>query len=149
MVCELCGKSAELISAEIESVELAVCAGCAKHGTMRKKSVQQSYVYSSPGKELPDVRIVPHFAYLIKTARERKNLNREDFARLLNEKESIVAKWEQGIVKPTIEAAQRLEQKLGVSLIEKEDAGSVEQPKRKLDDTLTLGDILMIKKREK
>ncbi len=150
----MCGREGNLLLAEIEGVELRVCPSCAKHGKIKSGS---SYSRSQPGfplgfstrKEEPEERIITNFAQLLRGIRERSHLNLEDFAKFLNEKESIVSKWEGGSVSPNLEEAKRLQKLLGVGLIVKEEAGEeLKQEKRKPgEDTLTLGDFIKVKKR--
>ena len=76
-------------------------------------------------------------------------MSQEDFAKFLNERESIVAKWEQGSLRPRIDTARRLERKLGIRLVEKEEETSedVDVPKVKKDE-FTLGDFIKVRKRK-
>ena len=153
-LCEMCGKNNNLMLAEIEGVELKVCSVCAKHGKVRAGSVHSDYRsgYSRrfpPPKEEPEERVISTFAQLLRGIRERSRLNLEDFAQFLNEKESIVSKWEGGSVSPNLEEAKRLQKLLGVGLIVKEEmGGELKQEKHKPgEDTFTLGDFIKIKKR--
>lgn len=150
----MCGRNNNLVLAEIEGVELKVCSACAKHGKIKSNP---SYSRSLLGfsskfplrKEEPEEKIIANFAQLLRGIRERSHLTLEDFSQFLNEKESIVSKWESGTVSPNLEEAKRLQKLLGTSLIVKEEAGEeLKQEKRKPgEDTLTLGDFIKIKKR--
>ncbi len=153
-VCEMCGKSTELMKAEIEGVELNVCNSCAKFGKVKRsfqgsRSSHSSFSSSHPVKqESPSFRIVSNFAQQIRTARERNGLNHEDFAKFLNERESVVAKWEHGDLRPPVELAQRLGKKLGLTLVEKDEDKMVEVEKqRKNQEEFTLGDFIKVRKR--
>ncbi|MBI2145850.1 hypothetical protein HYU22_00745 [Candidatus Woesearchaeota archaeon] len=35
--CELCGKTAEVVTADIEGVELKVCSHCTAHGIVKQR----------------------------------------------------------------------------------------------------------------
>ena len=153
--CEMCGREAELVKAEIEGGELKVCYGCAKYGKIKQESVHRVLpqskkpVGSASKHERPSFRIVKDCSSLIRTAREKREMSQEDFAKFLNERESIVAKWEQGSLRPRIDTARRLERKLGIRLVEKEEETSedVDVPKVKKDE-FTLGDFIKVRKRK-
>jgi len=152
-ICEMCGKQGNLLLAEVEGVELKVCPSCAKHGIV--KSSLRSYGPSrfnrsfSAQKEEVEEKVVPYYARLIREVREQKGLNQKDFAKLLNEKESITAKWESGSMPPSLEEAKRLQRILNISLVMREEKGEElkSEKRRPGDDTLTLGDFIKVKKR--
>ncbi len=147
--CELCGRLGQIVTAEVEGVELKICQLCAKHGTIIRQTQQRHAFIRGPiKKEEPEYRIVDNFAELIRGAREKKALSHADFAKFLNEKESVVAHWEAGSLKPGIEAAQRLEAKLGLKLIVVEEAAPVKLDQQRKGDELTLGDFVKVRKRK-
>lgn len=154
VVCEMCGKDSPLLVAEIEGAEMKVCSGCAKYGTIKKSSWQNS---KSSGKNLPqkskpvqeklEFKLIDNFAQKIKSARDARNLTQEDFAKLINEKESISSKWERGEFKPSIETARRLEKVLGLILVIKEENSTEKIEVDKKTNELTLGDFVKVRKR--
>ena len=146
--CELCGKLAPLLLAEVESVDLKVCAACAKHGQIKKRPPSPLTILRPVKPEAPEFFIVDTYAQLLRSSREKKGLSQQDFARFLNEKESILAKWEAGALKPSIDMARMLERKLGLALVMMEEKISAksEQPAR--SDELTLGDMVKVRKRK-
>lgn len=152
-LCEMCGKTGNLVLAEVEGVELKVCPNCAKHGVVKSRG---NYNYnprfqrtSYSKREEVEEKVVENYAHLIREAREKSNLNQEDFAQLLQEKESVTSKWESGSMPPSLEEARKLQRFLGITLIRKEESEEeLKQEKRRPgDDTLTLGDFIKIKKR--
>ncbi len=146
--CELCGKEALLVVAEIEGGEVEVCPGCAKYGVVKRRAGKpQVLPQPLPKPEEPEYGIVADYALLIRSARELKGMTQEDFAKLLSEKESILAKWEAGTLKPSIETARKLEKKLGIRLIELDETISVKLDKGRSDE-LTLGDFVKVRKRK-
>ena len=147
-VCEMCGNGGSLLSVEVEGVEMQVCHNCSKYGQVKAK--EQRFSGSRPVKmksEMPDVKIIDNYAFLLRRAREQKNMSHEEFAKLLNEKESIVAKWEQGILKPKISLANRIGRILKINLLEKDDHGAVSLEKKAGSGELTLGDFIKVKKK--
>ncbi|MEK6950285.1 MAG: multiprotein bridging factor aMBF1 [Nanoarchaeota archaeon] len=152
MSCELCGKADASLLAEVEGVDLQVCAQCVRYGTIKKRPAAANSARFSPSAsvklEEPEYTIVSNYAFLLRTVREKKELSQQDFAKFLNERESVVAKLEAGSLKPGLETARKLERKLGIKLVELEQAsaGRVE-PKRKSEE-LTLGDLVKVRKRK-
>lgn len=145
--CELCGKAADIVVADIEGVELKVCAGCASHGTIKQRFTHQSKPMI-PHPEGPEYRVVSTYASLLHSAREKKGMSQEDFAKFLREKESILAKWEAGTLKPNIESARRIGKMLGFSLVEKDEDAASSSPSAKKSEEPTLGDFVKVRTRK-
>lgn len=155
-LCEMCGKEADIVEADIEGVELNVCPGCVKFGVQKsvffgpKKAGElhsNEFSRRKTARSEPELKIAANYSQLIRLARDKRNLNQEDFAKLINERESLVAKWESGLMKPNIDAARRLEKLLRIQLVEEEDSISFAAEKRKADE-LTLGDFVKIRTRK-
>jgi putative transcription factor len=148
-VCEMCGGSGSLVNADVEGVELKVCQKCTKYGKVKKSFSSQNSPYKKSFKrqEGPALKIVGNYSSLIRTAREQKGMKQEDFAKFLNERESVVSKWEQGILKPRIDIARKIGRVLHINLIQKEaEKKPFEQEKSKADG-MTLGDFIKVRKR--
>ena len=148
----MCGTDTELVLAEVEAVELKLCANCIKFGKVKSRSGNNYYPQrhsTKIAKPSMEFRIVSDYFSIIKSAREKRNLNQEDFSKLIQEKESILQKWESGALKPSIESAKRLERILNIILIQKEedDTETEKQPNKRNSDIFTLGDFIKIKKR--
>ncbi|MBS3117010.1 TIGR00270 family protein [Candidatus Woesearchaeota archaeon] len=152
-VCELCGREEHLLAVEVESVEMSVCAECAKFGKVKARTSLVAFSQQRVSKvEEPEFTVTLDYASLLKTARESRHLNQEDFAQFLNERVSLVQKWEQGTMPPGIDTARRLEKKLGIYLIEKIEKNTIDLPLNKSSkraDTFTLGDFVKVRKRGK
>src|SRR3989338_3745730 len=109
MACEMCGKDTNLVTATIDSAELRVCEPCAKYGIVKAQSRIEVYERRRTVKiEQPEIKLIPSFASILKSARDGRKLNQQEFAQLLQERESVVQKWESGTLKPNLETAQRL-----------------------------------------
>lgn len=159
----MCGKEASLILLEVEGVELKACPSCTRFGSVKQNSEKNwgkespnflqginHPVNQSPRNEEPELKLVDNYSSLIRSEREKRGMKQEDFAKFLNERESIVSKWEQGTLKPGVDTAKKLEKQLGINLIEILDyAGSekLANPKEK-KDVFTLGDFIRIRKRK-
>ena len=121
--CELCGSqiTGEVIPIVVENVPMKVCRPCSKHGqpTVSKKIEKKP----KPVKEmftfkLPSVR--EDYSRLIKDARERMGLTQDELGSKIAEQGTVVKLIEESKFKPDQELAKKLEQVLGISLIEEE-----------------------------
>ncbi len=149
-VCEMCGRFGELVTADVEGVALQVCGACSKYGQVRHKGMaagQQARRFAAPVKEVVEHAVRGDFAFLLRREREKRKLTQEEFAKLLQEKESMLASWEHGTIKPLVDSARRLERILGISLVVKEEWEDVKQEKSGKKDELTLGDFIKVRKR--
>ncbi len=149
-VCEMCGKSGQLVTADVEGVPLQVCGACSKYGQVRHKGATpfaHTRRFSAPVKEVVEHAVRGDFAFLLRREREKRKLTQEEFAKLLQEKESMLASWEHGMIKPLVDVARRLEKVLGISLVVKEELEDVKLEKSGKKEELTLGDFIKVRKR--
>ncbi len=143
-VCEMCGKATPLFSAIVEGSELNVCINCGRFGKMLRKPAARVVKKASAEKAPEPVEtVVNDFAVLIRSAREKAGLTQKDFARSLNEKESMVQKLENGAFVPPLALAKKLEKLLKIKLVEFEQEGDVANEKRG-SGPFTIGDILNV-----
>jgi len=144
--CELCGKDTPLFIAVVEGSKLNVCINCGKFGKVLRMppvAVQKNAPVAEASE--PVEVVVTDYALLIRTAREKSGMTQKDFARSLNEKESIIQKIENGVFVPPILMARKLEKLLKIKLVEVEKEDEVSKEKR-ASGPLTIGDILNVKK---
>ncbi|MDO8511236.1 MAG: multiprotein-bridging factor 1 family protein [Nanoarchaeota archaeon] len=144
--CDMCGRQGDLVTAEVERVEMKVCPNCARFGMIKRKADAAPLLQKKLHKE-PAFRVTANYAAVLRQAREKQKLSQEDFARFLQEKESIVAKWEQGRMQPSVEVARQLEKILGVSLVMEDIEQSFEKDKNAKSDGFTLGDFMKVRKK--
>ncbi len=147
--CELCGKDTELFRSDIEGTILNVCKDCSSFGKILspiKKAELRTIKkeISLPAELEMTEAIVPNFSELVKQAREKRNLKQEDFAKMLNEKASIIHKIETGTLEPPIPLAKKLEKMLGIKLITQVKEELLQQSKAKTDQ-VTIGDLIKLK----
>jgi putative transcription factor len=132
--CEMCGRSTEnLTKVKIERTTLEACPNCAKFGTKVQEAPMPRYVegYNPQRREFTPrparkevlMEIVDDYANIIRSARERLGLKQEEFAKKLNEKESIMQKIEAGSFTPSIEQARKFEKVLKIKLVEEISEG--------------------------
>src|SRR3989344_3249116 len=144
--CDMCGKQGGLVTAEVEGVDMNVCPNCSQYGTVKRRADYVHVPQKRIHKEQP-FRVTANYASLLRQVREKQGLSQEDFARFLQEKESIVAKWEQGRMQPSVDVARRLEKTLGVMLVEEELEQAFVQEKIPKGDGFTLGDFMKVRKK--
>lgn len=153
MECEMCGKIGNVVKTKVEGTFLNVCNNCARHGKVVEKVEDLAGVSNikrktfSRDKEISEY-IVPNYNSLVKNKREQIGLKQEDFAKKVNEKVSVIQHIESGKLEPSLKLAKKLEHFLGIKLIEKDDF-EYEGGVREEASTMTLGDMLKIKKRTK
>lgn len=143
--------------AEVEGVELNVCPDCARHGIIQRRTTAPSATPSAVSafssrpllisQEKPEFKVVDNFSSLLRSAREKRGMKQEDFAKLLNERESIIAKWESNSLKPRIDAASKMGRILGINLVEEDMEVAAKMEAGKRGDELTLGDFVKVRKR--
>jgi putative transcription factor len=128
--CELCGR--QVLDGQkkvmIDSTVFNVCASCSKRGkpyvpseTGKKKTMG----YTAPKRMIKpfrkismtdDIILNPEFAKIIREARMKKGLTHEQLGIKMNEKATILRKFETGTLKPDEILAKKLEHFLGIKL---------------------------------
>ncbi len=121
--CELCGSqiTGEVIPIVVENVPMKVCRPCSKHGTppiskkneKKPKPVKEIFTF-----RLPSVK--NDYSKLIKDGREKMGLTQDELGSKIAEQGTVVKLLEQSKFKPDQELAKKLEEVLGISLIEEE-----------------------------
>ncbi len=165
MQCELCG--GEIRGAprvvHIEGAELRVCVPCSKYGTEVQKPRASTPVSPQPPRRAgappapqPAARrrrdlfdrmegeLAEDYSDRIRKARVAKGWTEKQLALEIMERELLIKKVERGDLVPEEELRKKLEEVLGISLIESVEK-EVKSPKGK-GMTTTLGDIISIKK---
>ena len=146
----MCGKESRLVLADVEGGELKVCSNCTKYGTVKRSGVNivSPFKRKASHDDGPQFKVVENYSTLIRSAREKKGLKQEDFAKFLNERESIVAKWEQGSLKPRIDVAKRIGRLLRISLVVKDEVADKVEIKKGKSSEFTLADFVKVRKRK-
>ena len=151
----MCGKETSLVSADVEGVELKVCSGCSQYGTIKKtKKNNYSSHRRKVTREQSNYRVVKMYSSLLRKEREKRNMNHKEFATFINERESLVSKWEQGSLHPNLTTARKLSKLLKIKLVELEGAVSKDgddsdaSPKAKKAGELTIGDFIKVRKKK-
>jgi putative transcription factor len=136
--CELCGRQVTdgQKKVMIDSTVFNVCTSCSKRGkpympseTAKKKTMgytaAKTMGYTAPKRMIrpfrkismtDDIILNPEFAKIIREARMKKGLTHEQLGIKMNEKATILRKFETGTLKPDEILAKKLEHFLGIKL---------------------------------
>ncbi len=135
MECEICGKQCNNpVEIEIDGATMLVCNECSSLGKrVRSRNLQRtSHSAFIPYKRspLPGIKkneldiglsLAPDYGERIRKAREKRGWKREELAKKLFEKESVLHRIESGHFKPDDKLIEKIESLLGISLREEED----------------------------
>ena len=162
----MCGTEAPVTLVEIDRVELYACPKCARFGKPvvkkrpPKKMFQKKPISARPAQKtqpkrairpkkdfLHDKILVDGYGTIIQEARRERGLGRAEFANLIKEKETLLARIEAEKVLPTDRVVAKIERELDVELkTEVSDESSV------LEDFIpkstTIGAIAKIKRKK-
>ncbi len=149
----MCGSEGKMYKAIVEGAELTVCQNCSKFGRVisvikqkePEKITPKAGKSKEPEKEIMQI-IVKDYAEKIKKKRENLGLKQKDFAKKINEKESLIQNIESGRYEPSIEIAKKFERFLKIKLIEDYEDTPEPQAKSKTD-SFTIGDFIKVKKK--
>ena len=114
MECELCGRNAQLVKAEVEGTFLEVCPNCLKLGRPEIPAAVPTAARSPRDPSASEIN--PDFAKIVKAARAREGLNITQLADKIREKASVVERVEKGM-RPTDMLARKLEKALKIKLL--------------------------------
>lgn len=136
--CELCGR--QLTTGKravlIDGIPFNVCIPCSKHGKPHESVPPDSNIINRGGKATnvikpstnksrhlanriqmtDDTILTSDFSKLIREARMKKGFTHEQLAKLMNERATLLKKFETGALKPDEILARKLERHLGIKL---------------------------------
>lgn len=153
MNCDICGRDALLYTVLVEGSEMKVCEKCSSAGKVIKRP---EFVIPKKPKNIEPARatqvmkeivetIVEDYGARIKQAREKTGLTQKEFAKKINEKESMLHKLETGSFEPSMPLAKKLEKILQIALIEQTEQEKAQAPAKKdKSEGLTIGDVLKL-----
>src|SRR3989338_4596212 len=149
MLCDMCGNPGKLFKTIVEGTELSVCQECSRFGKVvgvieltRPIAKAKSEETKTEVMEL----LVEDYAEKIRKKRESLGLNQDEFAKKLNEKESLIQKIESGHFEPSIGLAKKISRILQIKLVEEYEERHEKQPRPKIEG-FTLGDFIKIKEK--
>jgi len=154
MQCELCGRVCDCRPATVDNVEMMLCPSCMKYGKGMKTGLGTPAVSQKPilerikrpkikdvYKEM-DKDLVTGWSDLIKNARQKKGLTREQLGFKIGERTVTIAKIENGDLRPSDKMIEKLEKELEISLVEKVSNVSSTLSGRRSSTNLSLGDFI-------
>ena len=161
VICEVCGKNVlGGFKVNLEGSQVIACERCAGLGQVvskvdgaakpKKKPVQPMLEQEpSPVKEVEvEYELVDDYGAKVKAAREKMGLTQEDLGMAINEPHSVIHRMELGKYEPPIGVVHKIEHKLRVSLLTKSQDDDVAKVADASKD-LTLGDMIVVRKRDK
>ena len=157
MQCELCGKeSNECKTATVDNVRMMLCFSCLRHGTnilaTKSVSVNKPILNNLKRQRAKDVYkdmdkdLVNDWYVLIKNARKKKGLTREELGFNIGERTVTIAKIENGDLRPSDKLIEKLEKNLDIKLIEELKELTHLSSVSKSSSGLTLGDFVKSEK---
>ncbi|MFH0961069.1 MAG: multiprotein-bridging factor 1 family protein [archaeon] len=117
ILCEICGSRPARGRHSVEGAILSVCEQCGKFGAPVRDVFLKRQRGAAPAVGDGEPEVAPNYAEIIRKGRERAGLTQKELAAKSLERESVVAKIEQGEFIPSIPTAKKLEKVLGVRLI--------------------------------
>jgi len=160
MQCELCGSDyGECRPAIVDGVKMLLCPGCMRHGKgisvssstnnkspnillQRIKKPREKDVYKDMNKEL-----VMGWNEIIRKARKKKDLTREELGFRIGERTVTISKIENGDLRPSDKLIKKLEKNLDIVLFEEVKKISQISAGSRSDGGLTLGDFIKTEKK--
>jgi len=153
MECELCGRVYDCRPAVVDGVRMMLCPGCMRHGKgvkpaeapnevkrpieQRIKKPREKDVYKDMTKEL-----VSNWNKIIKNAREKKKLSREELGFKIGERTVTISKIENGELRPSDNMIKKLEKELEITLMEEVASTPSYSAGTRSGRGLTLGDFI-------
>ncbi len=123
--CELCGiPTKDVYVLNVENVELRTCASCAKGKKVVRTEMEAQAQKPRPAFQRQrtvrdeDKLLVENYANAIRNAREEMKIPLKVLAEMLNEKEHLLLRIEEGKTMPTIALTKKLEKTLKIKLTE-------------------------------
>lgn len=134
-----------MFKAEIEGTVLEVCESCLSFGEKIIEPEVLRRVRRIKTKPLVEEEtvFVDNYGKLILSTRKRMNLTREEFAKKINEKESVIKRVEAEQMMPNDALTKKIERFLGIKLTKTYEKKRIEKKVQR--GKLTLGDIVEVK----
>jgi len=158
MQCELCGKESKgCRPGIIDGVKMMLCPDCIKHGTAVKISkaappVVNRYIQRNPinakKKDIfkkMDKELISDWSKVIKEARVKKGLSREELGFRIGERTVTISKIENGDLRPSDKMIEKLEKELDITLMEEIKDVSI-QTGHSYSGGMSLGDFIKTEK---
>jgi len=151
----MCGKPGANKVAKIAGAEMTVCDSCAARGEVveeireptRRERIIERKREEPKIQEAPKLEeVLENCGELVRHKREELGLKQEELAQRINEPESLIKRVEHGFV-PNLKVAHKLQRILHVKLTEVSEGTEQEYVSGHGSGELTLGDVIIIKKK--
>ncbi len=147
-LCEMCGTEQDrLRPVLVEGTRLRLCDRCSRFGEeIRPAKTRPATLPGAPRTRTDrpvletEYDLAPDFPDRLRRAREAFGWKREELARRINEKLSVLEKLEKGRMRPPDTLVAKLERVLEIRLRERVEEG--EAPRHTETRPLTLGDLI-------
>ncbi|MFQ5997901.1 MAG: multiprotein bridging factor aMBF1 [Candidatus Bathyarchaeia archaeon] len=170
MRCEVCGRTFQdqPRRAIVEGAKLLVCPTCARHASadweepkQPKQQIRaQGRIYGQTSRKpvgtrksldttLEEYVLVEDYGAIVRQIREKLRWSQEDLGRKINAKSSLIAKIETKKITPDEPTIKQLEHVLGINLQSPITTDTQLEKASKAATDLTLGDVVVMKKRER
>jgi len=150
MRCEVCGQEIreQPFYRIIEGGRMTVCGQCSKFGSgdwdPRQVNVSQNQRRPAQPRRLrndleaaEELELIDNYGELIRKSRQKKKLSVEDFAKKINEKESVVKKMEKEEMNPPAKLIKKIENSV-VKKMEKEEMNPPAKLIKKIENALNI-----------
>ncbi len=131
----------------MEDTILEVCENCLKYGELIESTpITNERIAETPvikEENVEDTVLVDNYGKLIIESREKINLTREEFAKKINEKESVIKRVEKEEMEPDDKLIDKIEKFLSIKLTTTYESKKIESKANK--GKLTIGDVLEVK----
>ena len=138
----------------MEGSEVTVCSNCKQFGIEKATTVSQAGITKvvlkkkrSIGKIEFTEELVENYNLIIRREREKRGWSQEKLAKMIQEKESLIKKIENAEIVPEPEVIEKLERVLNVKL--RERVPDIKLDTKRKTQVLTLGDVVVVKKKKK
>lgn len=171
--CDICGRETEVHKYKIEGAEVIACSSCGKHGTLIedrsaprvKATFKGSYPNLKYDKRAPskpktqaqprysnqrrEKVLIEHYGRAITSARDKMGITRQELAKSLFIRETLLAKIEAETMRPADEVLKKIEKALNIILFEEsEEVVTQYDGDKKPAKSMTLGDFATIRKKK-
>jgi len=151
MRCEICGKKVigRPMRVKVDGSIMQTCNECAKFGKIQKeprKIFKPRTAPRRPRTRQPTYEVSEDFNNMIRMAREKKGWSREDLAKNIYEKASVINRIESGKMVPDIKLAKKIEKTLNIKILDKVDDEQLDDITPSRRGGTTIGDIAHIKR---
>lgn len=160
MQCEICERYIEKGKrVKVEGSIIITCDECSSYGEVigevkigeeRKKVKRETEPLQERIEfEIETEDLVEDYPKIIREAREKKGMKQKDLASSINEPVSLIHRIESGRLKPGPIIIRKIQSKLGIKLFEKSKDLEIQEIKTSLPKELTLGDLVVVRKKGK